>query len=107
ILVSLTISPIKDDAGNVIGASKIVRDVTRQREAHERERRLLAETAAANAKFRAFFDQGALFAGIMDTDGTILEPNRLSWEGCGYTREQCVGMPFWEGPWWSPSPELV
>ena len=28
ILVSLTISPIKDEAGNVVGASKIVRDVT-------------------------------------------------------------------------------
>src|SRR6185295_267509 len=40
ILVSLTISPIKDDAGNVVGASKIVRDVTRQRQAEERERQL-------------------------------------------------------------------
>jgi PAS domain S-box-containing protein len=33
IWVSLTISPIKDDAGKVVGASKIVRDVTAQREA--------------------------------------------------------------------------
>jgi PAS domain S-box-containing protein len=31
--VSLTISPIKDDEGKVVGASKIVRDVTAQREA--------------------------------------------------------------------------
>jgi PAS domain S-box-containing protein len=37
--VSLTISPVKDDAGHIVGASKIVRDVTRQREAAaERER---------------------------------------------------------------------
>jgi PAS domain S-box-containing protein len=107
IVVSLTISPIKDESGNVVGASKIVRDVTQQREAEERERQLLAEAAEANAKFQAFFDQGALFAGIMDLDGTILEPNRLSWEGCGYTREQIVGKPFWEGPWWTPSPALV
>lgn len=107
ILVSLTISPIKDEAGNVIGASKIVRDVTLQRHAEDRERELLAEAAEASAKFHAFFDQGALFAGIMDLDGTIVEPNRLSWEGCGYTREQIIGKPFWEGPWWTPSPELV
>jgi PAS domain S-box-containing protein len=107
VLVSLTISPIKDAAGNVIGASKIARDITRQRQSEERERQLLAEAAAANAKFRAFFDQGALFAGIMDVDGTILEPNRLSWEGCGYTREEIIGKPFWEGPWWSPSAALV
>ena len=107
ILVSLTISPIKDESGNVVGASKIVRDVTMQRKAEERERELLAQAAAANAKFQAFFDQGPLFAGIMDLDGTILEPNRLSWEGCGYTREQIIGKPFWEGPWWTPSATLV
>jgi PAS domain S-box-containing protein len=107
ILVSLTISPIKDEAGHVVGASKIVRDVTSQRQAERRERHLLAEAAAANAKFQAFFDQGALFAGIMAVDGTILDANRLSWEGCGFTKEQVVGKPFWEGPWWAPSPELV
>jgi PAS domain S-box-containing protein len=107
ILVSLTISPVKDDAGHVIGASKIVRDVTRQRQAEQRERQLLAEAAAANAKFQAFFEQGALFAGIMDVDGTILDANRLSWEACGYTREQIVGKPFWEGPWWAPSSQLI
>jgi PAS domain S-box-containing protein len=107
ILVSLTISPVRDEAGNVVGASKIVRDVTQQRQAEQRERQLLAEAAAANAKFRAFFDQGALFSGIMDTQGTILEPNRLCLEGCGFTREQVIGRPFWEGPWWSPSSSLV
>ncbi len=107
ILVSLTISPIKDDAGNVVGASKIVRDVTATRKAEERERRLLAQAAEANAKFHAFFEQGAVFAGIMDLNGTILEANRLSWEGCGFTRDQIVGKPFWEGPWWAPSANLV
>jgi PAS domain S-box-containing protein len=88
ILVSLTVSPIKDDAGNIAGVSKVVRDVTRQRRADERERRLLADAAAANAKFQAFFEQGALLAVIMELDGTIVAANRLSWEGCGYTREQ-------------------
>lgn len=107
ILVSLTISPIMNAAGDVVGASKIARDVTQQRRVEQRERQLLAEALEANAKFQAFFDQGAVFAGIMDIDGTIVEPNRLSWEGCGYTREQSVGMPFWEGPWWAPSPALV
>ena len=107
ILVSLTISPIKDEAGTVVGASKIVRDVTLQRQAEQRERQLLEEAAAANAKFHAFFEQGALFAGIMDVNGTILDANRLSWEACGYTKEQIVGKPFWDGPWWAPSADLV
>jgi len=107
ILVSLTISPVKDESGNVIGASKIARDVTRQREAEERERLLLAEAAAADAKFRALFDQGALFAGILDVDGMILEQNRLFVEGCGYTRAQVVGKRYWEGPWWASSATVV
>ena len=106
ILVSLTISPIRDDAGDVVGASKIVRDVTRQREIEQRERQLLAEAAAANAKFQAFFDQGAFFAGIMDVNGILLDANRLSVESPGFTTEQFIGKPFWEGPWWAPSPAL-
>jgi len=107
VYVSLTISPVKDEAGNVVGASKIVRDVTKQREAEERERGLLADAVAANAKFRALFDQGALFAAVLDIDGTIVEPSRPAVEGCGYTRAQVVGKRFWEGPWWTPSTSLV
>ncbi len=106
LLVSLTISPIKDDEGRVIGASKIVRDVTVQRQLEQRERMLLVQAAVANAKFQAFFEQGALFAGIMELDGTLLEANRLSWEACGFTKEQVIGKPFWDGPWWSPSAQL-
>jgi PAS domain S-box-containing protein len=42
IAVSLTISPLKDDAGNVIGASKIARDVTERRRV-ETERKQLED----------------------------------------------------------------
>jgi PAS domain S-box-containing protein len=104
--VSLTISPIKDDTGRIVAASKIARDISTRQESAERERRLLAESAATNAKFRALFEQATLFAGILDLQGTIVEANRPSWEGCGYTRDQVIGMKFWEGPWWSPSAAL-
>ena len=43
--VSITVSPIKDSTGDVIGASKVARDITVQKNAEERERRLLAEAA--------------------------------------------------------------
>ena len=84
-----------------------MRDITRQRQAEQRERHLLEEAVAANAKFQAFFEQGSLFAAIMDVNGTIVELNRLSSEGCGYSREQIIGKPFWEGAWWTPSADLV
>lgn len=34
--ISLTISPIRDPAGNIIGASKIARDITKRKEAEEK-----------------------------------------------------------------------
>jgi PAS domain S-box-containing protein len=107
VLVSLTISPVKDEAGRVVGASKIARDITGQRQAEERERRLLAEAAAASAKFRALFDQGPLFAGIMALDGTLLDANRLCLQACGYTKDQVIGKKYWECAWWNRSTELV
>jgi len=50
ILVSLTVSPIKDQAGNVVGASKIARDVTTQREA-ESERQTFVTLAENSGDF--------------------------------------------------------
>ena len=41
--ISLTVSPILDADGQVVGASKIARDITAQRRAAERERELMAE----------------------------------------------------------------
>jgi PAS domain S-box-containing protein len=105
--VSIAVSPIKDPAGRVVGASKVARDITERKNAEERERHLLAEAATANSKFRAFFEQGPLFAGIMALDGRVIEINRLSLEACGYTKDQVVGKPFWDCPWWRPSEALM
>jgi PAS domain S-box-containing protein len=41
--ISLTVSPIRDPRGNIIGASKIARDVTERRRAQERQDLLLRE----------------------------------------------------------------
>ena len=41
--ISLTVSPIKDTAGRVVGASKIARDIAERRRAEEQERLLLRE----------------------------------------------------------------
>jgi PAS domain S-box-containing protein len=54
ITVSLTISPIKDDSGQVVGASKIVRDVTEQRRLTDDLQLLAAELSAADQRKNEF-----------------------------------------------------
>ena len=53
IQVSLSISPIRDATGDVIGASKIARDVTDRKRAEEERERLLAEAKQARAEAEA------------------------------------------------------
>jgi PAS domain S-box-containing protein len=115
--VSVTISPICDCAGHVVGASKIARDITERKRAEsalqESEARFrkaaieAAQAAQANAKFRAFFEQGTNFAGVLTLDGTLIEANRLCLDFCGFTRDQVIGKPFWECGWWNPLPTLM
>ncbi len=89
------------------GLSVYFRDVTARRRSADREQELAAEAALANVKFRAFFEQGVLLAGIVDVDGRLIEANRLALEACGVAREDVVGRPFWEGPWWCRSAEVA
>ena len=65
IIVSLTISPIKDDSGKVIGASKIVRDVTdRKRVESERQ------------NFVTLIENSTDFVGLCDMEGIPFFINR-------------------------------
>ena len=97
--VSLSISPIKDRSGEVIGASKIARDITARKLADEQLR-------AATAKFESVFNQSGTFAGILDVDGTLREINALAVDWCGYTREEVLDQPFWSTRWWRGSSEV-
>ena len=48
--VSLTISPIRDETGRVVGASKIARDITDRKQAEERIYGLMAELKEADRR---------------------------------------------------------
>ena len=54
IFVSLTISPIRDDLGTVIGASKIVRDVTDRKRLEDNLRRLAADLSENDRRKNEF-----------------------------------------------------
>jgi PAS domain S-box-containing protein len=71
-----------------------------------RERRLVAEAGAETAKFRALFDQSAIFSGVLSVDGIVVDANRIYLQSCGYTADQVVGLVFWETPWWRGSEEV-
>jgi PAS domain S-box-containing protein len=78
----------------------VTRDVTQRKLAEERERRITAESVAANAKFRAIFEQTTVFAGIMTNDGIIVDANKMSLSACGYRPEDVLGKYFWDTGWW-------
>ena len=76
--VSLTISPVRDLRGRVVGASKIIRDIS-ERKQFETRFRLVVE-AAPSAMIMA------------DKSGVITLVNRRSEDLFGYRREQLIGM---------------
>lgn len=85
-----SIAQIFYDAGGhaerLIGVSA---DITERKQIEQNERKLAAEAVAANAKFRAVFEQTPVFAAIMTNDGIILDANRLSLETWAIVPKMC------------------
>jgi PAS domain S-box-containing protein len=97
-------APLRNPDGCTVQLG-VSQDITERKAALERERKITAEAVAAEAKFRAVFEQTTVFAGIMDNAGILVEANKLSLQACGYSSEEVLGKPFWETPWWRNFPE--
>ncbi len=72
--VSVTVSPIKNSTGTIIGASAIARDITEQKR--------------LEAKFRHLFDSNLVGVFISDFAGTFLDANDAFLDLLGYTRAE-------------------
>src|SRR6185437_3692502 len=100
---------IVDSRMQLLGGDTVLevnRDITELKALVATQATLLRDHLATAAKFEALFNQSGLFAGIMDLQGRLQEVNKLAVDWCGYTREQVLGRPFWETPWWRDSEEM-
>ncbi len=82
--VSISTSPIRDATGQVIGASKIARDITERRAAE-------AELRLSEERFRTMADSMPQLAWIAGADGYILWYNQRWFSYTGTTPQQMEG----------------
>jgi PAS domain S-box-containing protein len=78
--ISLTISPVKDQHGRIIGASKIARDITQRK---KYEKRLVEQAHLLDLSSDAIL--------VRDGQNRILEWNRAAEKMYGFAREEVLG----------------
>ncbi|HET9906940.1 MAG TPA: PAS domain S-box protein, partial [Anaerolineales bacterium] len=94
-LVSKFPIPGPDGSTTLIGGTAF--DITERLQAEEALRE-------SEARLRAVFDGTYEYIGLLSPEGTLLEANRAALEFDHNTREEVIGRPFWETPWWAYTP---
>jgi PAS domain S-box-containing protein len=96
--VSLTISPIKDAAGRVVGTSKIARDITQRKRADEALQK-------SEERFSKAFRQSPMALTLTSTkDDRYLDVNQTFERLTGWRRDEVMGRtPFDLGVWIDPT----
>jgi PAS domain S-box-containing protein len=87
--VSVSMSPMRDASGTIIGASGIGREITHQKRAED----ALREN---EARFRAIFESSAVGISRVDRDGRVVEVNPAIERILGYTTRELRGRRFAE-----------
>ncbi|MGP8163333.1 MAG: EAL domain-containing protein [Acidimicrobiales bacterium] len=88
-IMSASASPLRDDAGNIVGVALVAQDVTELEEAH-------AEIRASEERFRALVQRGSDLIGLIEADGTLryISPSLLAVSG--RDPQEVVGRRFTE-----------
>ncbi|MGC1585971.1 MAG: PAS domain S-box protein [Rhodomicrobium sp.] len=84
IQVSVSVSPIRDAAGKIIGVSKIARDITGRKRAEEAMRE-------SEERLRAIFGSAADAMVVIDEDARIHSVNPAAGRMFGYTQSELIG----------------
>lgn len=99
--VSVSISPIIDDQGHIIGAASIGRDITEkqrvERERHSLQRQAALELAArteSDERFRAVWEATSEALALTDPQGVVLAVNPAYCELYGRRAEEFIGRSF-------------
>ncbi len=107
----------RDAAGRALSVTAVYLDAT-ERKAGEvalrrRNDRLEQQVAERNAelranqaRMRAAFETSYTFQGLMAPDGTLLDANQTSLSSIERPREDVVGLPVWDAPWFSATPGM-
>ncbi len=82
--ISLTVSPIFDATGRIIGASSIARDITARKEREE-------EIEQTNAYLENVLENSPEAIGIVDEHGKFIKWNKMAAELYGYSFEELRG----------------
>ena len=85
--ISLTVSPIKNSEGDIIGASTIARDITERKHAEEALRE-------SEERFRATFEQAAVGVSHVALDGRWIRVNQKLCDILGYPRGELLSLTF-------------
>ena len=89
--ISLGVSPIRDAAGRVIGASKVARDITQARLASADAERMRSALTSTQARLGAIVDSAMDAVLTVDEAQNIVLFNRAAEQVFGVRREQAIG----------------
>ena len=89
--IALTISPMRDAAGAVVGASKISRDITARKQAEAAAERMQTALTAAQARLAAIVDSAMDAVITVDQQQKIVLFNRAAEQVFGLRREEAIG----------------
>jgi len=92
--VSVQADPVFDDEGTVTSVVGFTKDITERKQREQELRR-------AERRYQAILQDPNILAGVLDTDGRLIEINQTAMEYIDADEEDIIGDPFWQTPWWS------